>query len=72
MMTENYNSQDLTLNLLFGAAPALIDVLDQAQTSIHAAMYGITNTRIVDALLAAKERGVDVALKTDKIESAGV
>lgn len=53
------------------AAPALITVLDQAQTSIHAAMYGLTNAQIVDALLAAKRRGVDVALKTDKIESAG-
>jgi phosphatidylserine/phosphatidylglycerophosphate/cardiolipin synthase-like enzyme len=54
-----------------GAAPALINVLDQAQTSIHVAMYGLTNAQIVDALLAAKRRGVDVALKTDKIESAG-
>ena len=53
-----------------GAAPALINVLDQAQTSIHVAMYGLTNSQIVDALLAAKRRGVDVALKTDKIESA--
>ena len=54
-----------------GAAPALINVLDQAQTSIYAAMYGLTHAQIVDALLAAKRRGVDVALKTDKIESAG-
>lgn len=54
-----------------GAAPALINVLDQAQTSIHAAMYGLTKAQIVDALLAAKRRGVDVALKTDKIENAG-
>jgi len=34
-------------------------------------MYGVTNTQIVDALLAAKRRGVDVALKLDKLESAG-
>ena len=34
-------------------------------------MYGITNPQIVDALVAAKQRRVDVALKTDKIETAG-
>jgi phosphatidylserine/phosphatidylglycerophosphate/cardiolipin synthase-like enzyme len=34
-------------------------------------MYGLTHAAIVDALLAANLRGVDVALKTDKIESAG-
>ena len=34
-------------------------------------MYGLTNAEIVDALLAAKRRGVDVALKLDKLESAG-
>jgi hypothetical protein len=31
-------------------------------------MYGLTHPGILDALLA---RGVDVVLKTDKIESAG-
>ena len=34
-------------------------------------MYGLTHPAIVDALVAAKNRGVDVALKTDKLESAG-
>ena len=34
-------------------------------------MYGLTYAGIVDALVAANSRGVDVALKTDKIESAG-
>ena len=34
-------------------------------------MYGLTHAAIVDALLAANLRGVDVALKTDKIKSAG-
>ena len=32
-------------------------------------MYGLTHAAIVDALLAAKGRGVDVALKLDKLES---
>jgi mitochondrial cardiolipin hydrolase len=53
-----------------GAAPALINALNQAQSSIHVAIYSLTNARIVDALIAAKRRGLDVAVKTDKNESA--
>jgi hypothetical protein len=34
-------------------------------------MYGLTHSAIVDALVAARNRGVDVALKLDKLESAG-
>jgi len=52
-----------------GAAPALINALDQAHSSIHVAIYSITNRSIVDALVAAKRRGVDVAVKTDKTEN---
>ena len=52
-----------------GAALALINALDQARSSIHVAIYSITNRSIVDALVAAKRRGVDVAVKTDKTES---
>jgi phospholipase D len=32
-------------------------------------MYGLTSRSIVDALIAAQSRGVDVAIKTDKKES---
>jgi phosphatidylserine/phosphatidylglycerophosphate/cardiolipin synthase-like enzyme len=53
------------------AAPALVNMLDQARSSIHVAIYGLTNPQIVDTLLEAKRRGVDVALKLDKVESAG-
>jgi phosphatidylserine/phosphatidylglycerophosphate/cardiolipin synthase-like enzyme len=34
-------------------------------------MFALTNASIADALIAAKNRGVDVALKTDKTQSAG-
>jgi phosphatidylserine/phosphatidylglycerophosphate/cardiolipin synthase-like enzyme len=54
-----------------GAADSVIQALNRAQKTIHVAMYSLTHAGIVDALLAAKRRGVDVALKTDKIESAG-
>src|SRR5262250_3316123 len=52
-----------------GAADSVTLALNGAQKTIHVAMYGLTHPGIVDALLAAKSRGVDVALKTDKIES---
>ena len=45
--------------------------MNRAQKTIHVTMYGLTHSAIVDALHAARRRGVDVALKTDKIESAG-
>jgi phosphatidylserine/phosphatidylglycerophosphate/cardiolipin synthase-like enzyme len=54
-----------------GAADSVIEALNQAQKTIHVAMYGLTNAQIVDTLIATKQRGVDVALKTDKIQSAG-
>ena len=34
-------------------------------------MYGLTSRGIVDALITAKNRGVDVAIKTDKTETQG-
>ena len=54
-----------------GAAASVIQALNQAQRTIHVAMYGLTHAAIVDALVTAKNRGVDVALKLDKLESAG-
>src|SRR5712691_2555240 len=52
-----------------GAAASLIEALNSARQQIHVAIYSITHSAIVDALIAAKRRGVDVALKTDKTES---
>jgi phosphatidylserine/phosphatidylglycerophosphate/cardiolipin synthase-like enzyme len=49
----------------------VIEVLNRAQSTIYVAMYGLTHPAIVAALVAAKNRGVDVVLKLDKIESAG-
>jgi phosphatidylserine/phosphatidylglycerophosphate/cardiolipin synthase-like enzyme len=54
-----------------GDAEPLIAALNQAQKSIGVAIYGLTHPGIVDALMNAKARGLDVALKTDKLQSAG-
>lgn len=54
-----------------GAAGALIKEIGGAQERIRIALYGLNNPEVVDALIAAKGRGVDVAIKLDNLQSAG-
>ena len=53
------------------ATAAIIRHLDTADRTIFIAMYGLSHPDLIDALVAAKTRGVDVAIKTDKLQSAG-
>ena len=41
----------------------------KARKSIRAAVYSLTSNYVVDALIAAKERGVDIKLKIDRHQS---
>ncbi|MDQ0888596.1 phosphatidylserine/phosphatidylglycerophosphate/cardiolipin synthase-like enzyme [Paenibacillus sp. V4I9] len=50
---------------------ALIDVIDSSKESLDVAIYSITHPDIVNAIKAAKKRGVSVRIITDKIESKG-
>src|SRR5438309_2826596 len=45
--------------------------LAQASKSVHCSLYGITNLRLANDLIAAKERGADVGVGLDKIQAAG-
>lgn len=54
-----------------GSAAAGIGVLNKAEKTIRVAIYGLTHSGLVNALVAAKQRGVDVAVKADKVQSAG-
>lgn len=54
-----------------GIAAAIAGEVGTAKTRIRMAMYGFTNPALATALIAAKKRGVDVALKFDKTQSAG-
>jgi phospholipase D len=54
-----------------GAIEAVLSMLDRAQQWIIVAMYGLTHSDIVEAIIAAKWRGVAVAIKLDKLQSAG-
>lgn len=54
-----------------GVAATLAGELAQATTRIRAALYGLNHPDLVGALIEAHERGVSVALKLDKVQSAG-
>ncbi len=45
--------------------------LEKANQSVHCSLYGITNLRLADDLIAAKQRGADVGVGLDKKQAAG-
>lgn len=49
----------------------LISVIDSSKTSLDIAIYSLTKPDIVNAIKNAKNRGVNVRIITDKIQSAG-
>jgi len=49
----------------------IIAQIEQAKKNIDVAVYSITNQRIVDSLLAAKQRGVKIRVITDRLQSKG-
>lgn len=48
---------------------ALLRQMGAAKSSIHCAIYVVTLEDVADALVAAKERGIDVKIVTEKDES---
>jgi phosphatidylserine/phosphatidylglycerophosphate/cardiolipin synthase-like enzyme len=45
--------------------------LEGASKSVHCSLYGITNVRLANDLIAAKKRGADVGVGLDKNQAAG-
>src|SRR6266852_8706229 len=45
--------------------------LEQSSKSVHCSLYGITNLRLANDLIAAKMRGADVVVGLDKKQAAG-
>lgn len=54
-----------------GVAAAVVGEIARAATRIRVALYGLNHPDLVAALIEARERGVQVALKLDKVQSAG-
>lgn len=53
----------------FDCAKAVIDLFNQATKTAHVAIYSLTEPDIVNAMINAHKRGVEVAIVTDKTES---
>src|SRR3989442_7714639 len=45
--------------------------LVQSSKSVHCSLYGITNLRLANDLIAVKKRGADVGVSLDKIQASG-
>lgn len=53
----------------FDCAIAVIDLFNQAKKTAHVAIYSLTEPNIVNAMIEAHKRGVEVAVVVDKTES---
>ena len=54
-----------------GAESAVVDTLRRARTRVRVAIYGLTSPAVEGALVDLASAGVQVALKTDRTQSAG-
>lgn len=50
---------------------AIIDNLSEAKRYVHLSLYGITNGRLADKLLELHDRGVEVVVCLDRLQSMG-
>lgn len=48
----------------------IVPYVRQAKKSIHMSLYGLTNPRLYDELVLAHNRGVDVVLLVDRLQSS--
>lgn len=55
----------------FDCVKALIDLFNQAKKTVHIAIYALTEPNIVNAIIAAYKRGVNIIIVADKTESKG-
>lgn len=53
----------------FDCAKAVVDLLNQTKNTAHIAIYSITEPDIVNSIIAAHNRGIDVHIVTDATES---
>jgi len=53
-----------------GAEGAVVDTLRRARVRVHAAIYGLTNRAIENALADVARAGVKVALKVDRSQTS--
>lgn len=54
---------------MFDCAKAIIDLFDQAKNTVHVAIYSLTEPNIVNAIIRANQRGVNIEIIADAIQS---
>ena len=54
-----------------GVAKVVIGFIDRCEKTLDVAVYAITHDKITDALIRAKQRGVNVRIITDKTQASG-
>ena len=54
-----------------GATALVVKTISSAKTTIHVAAYSFTSRPIAEALIAAEQRGVEVAVVLDKSQRRG-
>lgn len=54
-----------------GCARAVVELIGSAKTKLDVAVYSINNVAIIQALTAAKARGVTIRILTDSTQAAG-
>lgn len=52
-----------------GSGELVLDLINNAKTSIHLAAYGFNHIQIINALISAYTRGVDVKIVLDKSDA---
>jgi phosphatidylserine/phosphatidylglycerophosphate/cardiolipin synthase-like enzyme len=64
----NYSIEPVFCDITHNCAQNLIAEFDKATTSIHILIYNINEPSIVDSLIRAKQRGVEVKIGVDKTQ----
>lgn len=66
-------SQNAFSKVMFGkeCESQIIELINNSNKSINVAVYSINNLNIIEALLDAKNRGVEIKILTDRIQASG-
>lgn len=54
-----------------GATELVVKTIEQAKKSVHVAAYSFTSKPIADALIAARDKGIDIEVVLDKSQTGG-
>lgn len=71
MLASNAGGQDVFFSPSSDCEKNIINDIYESNKSIYAVIYSINNKNIMNALIDAKNRGVEVKILTDKLQASG-